>query len=124
MTEIVILEAGLEAWVNDPSGSIAAALEQFANEVVIPEAEEAIGTEWPGGPNPPSGEGAQNNQRPFRRTGLLQANMGVGPPDVDNDGLNVEVFFVGVPYSVTLIDRGYKFLPDRPYYRYPDEPGG
>lgn len=108
---------GYEAWRNDPGGGIGSALEEFAHDVVIPDAREALSNQWPGGPNPPYGDTAQNNQRPFRRTGILMSSLQVEPAERDADGLFVQVI-ADVAYSVRLLDREYKFLPEKPYYRW------
>jgi hypothetical protein len=113
----VNLLPGFDAWANDPGGAIGDALFAFAVVTVLPDVDEAIGTPWPGGPNPPSGDEAQNAGRPFMRTNTLRGLVEARPPERDAAGV---VVFVAseVWYAQRLIDRGYRFVPDRPYYRY------
>ena len=117
-----ILETELFDWVNAPAGPIARWLEEVAENIVVPDAQEALSVPHGflaarGELNPPPGP-------PRKRTGDLISSIKVVPAvssqgvtgeidiavyvvsDADHDGL----------YAPVLLGQGYHFLPDRDYY--------
>lgn len=106
MDAFVFNEPGFEHFVTDTSGQLAAILFTIGETIAIA-AQETLGVQFPGGPNPAPGP-------PYRRTGDLQNSIRATHPHVTGLGMQVDVIansaHRGFAYPQWLLYQGYQFV--------------
>lgn len=108
MSGVIVFDAAIEAWANNPNGGIALEVERVAREIVVTDAQETISVPRGGlRTNPAPGP-------PRRRTGHLRDSIKAEPATNDGDGLVVYVtagaIHKGNLYIEWLTTHGYKLL--------------
>jgi hypothetical protein len=122
---VVINQAGIDELVNDPTGAIARNLEEAAETIVVPTAQDYLSVPW-GGPYPRGQSPDPKHERPpLLRTGALRDSV-MAQPATLFPGLGLVVFVTadainphtGWPYGILLRDEGYRYIPESDDYQY------